>query len=70
MCMPYKDPKKHREFVRNSYIAEIKVRIRQNDSAFCEALTHAANASNITTAEYLRISAKEKLAQDGYLSDE
>lgn len=71
--MPYKDKEKNAESIKNAiarnYISSCTVRFRKDDEPFYNAIQKGSEADSVTVAEYLRISAKEKLIREGYLQE-
>lgn len=72
--MPYKDKEKNAESIKNSiaknYISSCTVRFRKDDEEFYNALQRCVEKNSVTIPEYLRVSAREKLIRDGYLTQE
>lgn len=68
--MPYKDTEKQKNFIKNRYVAEYKVRIKTEHAAINSALVTASEIIGCVPAEYLRLAAREKLIRDGFLTKE
>jgi len=65
--MPYKNKEDYDKFVADKYVARITVRIPREQEVFYKAMTKACENTSMSSAEFLRFAAHEKLIRDGYL---